>query len=103
MTEQCREVTEPRRGCYAADGRPYLDVYRVTTTEGRPFEGVDHALLAYLILRRWGHDADAAHPAWCRLFQNNCTRGDFAELANYGRTEYGRLHGAANREGNRRP
>jgi hypothetical protein len=39
-----------------------------------------HDDLAYRIYLRWNKDAGAAHIAWKRLFQNNCSFRSFNEM-----------------------
>ena len=58
-----------------------LTVY--TTNGGEPFTGRDSAILAYLVLRRFGRDVEAA-AAWRRMLGNSCSDTDFAGLAAIG-------------------
>ena len=58
----------------------------VTTTAGETFTGEEHSVLAFIILRRFGYDYEAAANGWRRLFQNNCPDHDFEVLADHGRT-----------------
>jgi hypothetical protein len=53
----------------------------VMTTAREEFTGSDSADLAWLLYRRFGRDFVAAHVAWCRLLQNNCTVRQFSDLA----------------------
>lgn len=62
-----------------------LDNLTVYPAPGQPFTGRDSALLAALVLRRFGNDLPAAAAAWRRLLGNSCAEGQFAALAAAGR------------------
>lgn len=52
----------------------------VITTNGTVFSPTDHADLARLIYKRFGHNPEAATEAWRRMLQNNATVEDFMIL-----------------------
>ena len=56
----------------------------ITTTAGEEFSGDQHAELALLVYIRWGRAVGAAHSAWKRLFQNNCSLRSFDALLQQG-------------------
>ena len=55
----------------------------ITTTDGKHFHMADHADMARLVYRRFGHDLVASTAAWRRLLQNSATEQDFLNLLNY--------------------
>lgn len=59
----------------------------ITTTAGEVFTARDSAMLAAIILRRFGYDNAAAAAAYRRLLGNSCPDEDFAMLANEGRLD----------------
>lgn len=61
-----------------------LGQFSVRTTSGRYFSGEEHALLAHLILTRFGDNVHAAANAWRKMLENNCEDSAFAELAYLG-------------------
>lgn len=52
----------------------------IKTTSGEVFTHAESCDLAWQIYRRFGRDTAAAHRAWCRLLQNNCTEHQFISL-----------------------
>lgn len=53
----------------------------ITTTNGEVFTHAESALLAALVLRRFGMDVLSAAAAWRRMLQNSCTDEQFRTLA----------------------
>ena len=54
----------------------------IITTSGHPFTWAEHVMLARLIYKRFGNDANAAAGAWRRMLQNSATVGDLMRLVN---------------------
>lgn len=54
----------------------------IITTAGDPFKWNEHVLLARLIYKRFGNDANAAAAAWRRMLQNSATVADLMRLVN---------------------
>lgn len=57
-----------------------LDGDAVKTTSGETFTGSQSSDLAWMVYLRFGRDTAAAHRAWCRMLQNNCTESQFIGL-----------------------
>ena len=54
----------------------------IITTAGHPFTWGEHVLLARMIYKRFGNDANAAAAAWRRMLGNNATVAEFMRLVN---------------------
>jgi len=56
----------------------------ITTTSGETFTAIQSAELARLVYLRFGRDVGAAHSAWQRMLQNNCSLRSFQTLLETG-------------------
>jgi len=56
----------------------------ITTTNGQLFTGEESADMAFLVYKRFGRDIGAAHTAWNRMLENNCSLKFFAQLVEHG-------------------
>lgn len=61
-----------------------LKIVDITTTNGELFTGMQSAELARLVYLRFGRDVGAAHSAWKRMLQNNCSLRSFQSLLDIG-------------------
>jgi hypothetical protein len=63
-----------------------FDNLSVITTNGDCFTNEEHAVLAFLMLKRLGYNVEVAASKWRNMLDNNCPDTDFHELATRGRT-----------------